>query len=92
MVAFFFLSSLSPFRCSVQRVSYCVSVMVHMPVVVVLLVAWFPRRLKDVDIIANQVLDAGTDLESDHPGFNVIYMYTRVCAFSMDSHRRLQLS
>jgi len=33
-------------------------------------VMWFPRRLKDIDVIANQVLDAGTDLESDHPGFN----------------------
>jgi len=33
-------------------------------------VPWFPRRLRDIDEIANQVLDAGKDLESDHPGFN----------------------
>ena len=33
-------------------------------------VAWFPRRLKDLDLIANEVLDAGVDLQSDHPGFH----------------------
>ena len=33
-------------------------------------VAWFPRRIKDLDLIANDILDAGADLTSDHPGFN----------------------
>jgi len=33
-------------------------------------VPWFPRRAKELDIVANKILDAGTDLESDHPGFN----------------------
>ncbi len=33
-------------------------------------VAWFPRRKKDLDIIANEILDAGADLEADHPGFH----------------------
>ena len=31
---------------------------------------WFPRHLSELDMIANRTLDAGDDLESDHPGFN----------------------
>mmetsp|Transcript_9490 Transcript_9490/g.18325 ORF Transcript_9490/g.18325 Transcript_9490/m.18325 type:complete len:425 (-) Transcript_9490:3214-4488(-) len=33
-------------------------------------VPWFPRVLSDLDSFAQTTLDAGTDLESDHPGFN----------------------
>ena len=33
-------------------------------------VPWFPRRAKELDLVAGQILDAGTDLESDHPGFS----------------------
>lgn len=33
-------------------------------------VPWFPRRLSEVDKLASQILDAGTELQSDHPGFN----------------------
>ena len=33
-------------------------------------VAWYPRRLNELDLVASQVLDAGTELQSDHPGFN----------------------
>jgi len=33
-------------------------------------VNWFPRHLSELDMIANRTLDAGDDLESDHPGFN----------------------
>lgn len=32
-------------------------------------VPWFPRRLRDLDQVAAQVLDAGSELQSDHPGF-----------------------
>jgi len=32
-------------------------------------VPWFPRRAADLDRIANATLDAGTDLQADHPGF-----------------------
>lgn len=34
------------------------------------IVPWFPRRVKELDLVANQILDAGSDLQSDHPGFN----------------------
>lgn len=33
-------------------------------------VPWFPRRPSDIDHFSQQTLDAGADLESDHPGFN----------------------
>ncbi|KAL7507545.1 hypothetical protein ACHAXN_004712 [Cyclotella atomus] len=33
-------------------------------------VHWFPRHISELDLIANRTLDAGIDLQSDHPGFN----------------------
>ena len=34
-------------------------------------VPWFPRRIRDLDLIANDVLDAGDEgLQADHPGFS----------------------
>lgn len=33
-------------------------------------VPWFPRRPADIDDFWSKTLDAGDDLESDHPGFN----------------------
>ena len=33
-------------------------------------VPWFPTSLNDLDFCVQQTLDAGGDLESDHPGFN----------------------
>ncbi|XP_071477423.1 protein henna-like [Diadema antillarum] len=30
---------------------------------------WFPRKIKDLDEYANHILNAGGELESDHPGF-----------------------
>ena len=33
-------------------------------------VAWYPRRLSDLDSVASQILDAGVELQADHPGFH----------------------
>ena len=33
-------------------------------------VHWFPRKFVDMERLSNRVLDAGSDLESDHPGFH----------------------
>ncbi|KAL7999522.1 putative aromatic amino acid hydroxylase, tryptophan 5-monooxygenase, tyrosine 3-monooxygenase [Plasmopara halstedii] len=33
-------------------------------------VPWFPRKLHELDRSVANILDAGTDLESDHPGFS----------------------
>jgi hypothetical protein len=33
-------------------------------------VHWFPRHISELDLICHRTLDAGQDLESDHPGFH----------------------
>jgi phenylalanine-4-hydroxylase len=32
-------------------------------------VPWFPRQISELDLIANNTLDAGDELQADHPGF-----------------------
>lgn len=32
-------------------------------------VPWFPRRIRELDKFANQILSYGSELDSDHPGF-----------------------
>lgn len=33
-------------------------------------VPWFPRHISELDLVANRILDAGVELQSDHPGFS----------------------
>jgi hypothetical protein len=33
-------------------------------------VPWFPTSIKDIDAFSTKTLDAGADLEADHPGFS----------------------
>lgn len=33
-------------------------------------VPWFPTRIADIDLFGTKTLDAGAELESDHPGFS----------------------
>lgn len=32
-------------------------------------IPWFPRRIRDLDIITDNILSCGAELNSDHPGF-----------------------
>ncbi|KAJ8268979.1 hypothetical protein COCON_G00115860 [Conger conger] len=32
-------------------------------------VPWFPNHIQDMDLLANQILSYGSELDSDHPGF-----------------------
>ena len=32
-------------------------------------VPWFPRRIRELDRFANQILSYGSELDADHPGF-----------------------
>ena len=48
-------------------------------------VPWFPRRAKELDLVANQILDAGVDLESDHPGFKDPVYRARRLELSMNA-------
>lgn len=42
-------------------------------------VPWFPRRIRDLDRFANQILSYGAELDSDHPGFtDEIYRQRRL--------------
>ncbi len=34
------------------------------------IVPWFPHQISELDRFANRTLDAGMELQSDHPGFN----------------------
>jgi hypothetical protein len=34
-------------------------------------IPWFPGRLSDLDLLNQEVMEAGEELTSDHPGFSV---------------------
>ena len=58
-------------------------------------VTWFPRHISELDMIANRVLDAGTDLQADHPGFHdPIYRQRReeLATFAMNHKWNTQIA
>ena len=42
-------------------------------------VPWFPRHFKELDACVSHTLDAGSDLESDHPGFQDAEYVVQLC-------------
>lgn len=54
-------------------------------------VHWFPRHISELDLIANRTLDAGVDLEADHPGFHDInYRQRRAKLAELALNHRMQ--
>ncbi len=50
-------------------------------------VNWFPRHVSELDLIAERTLDAGTDLEADHPGFHDKDYRSRRALLTLAAHR-----
>jgi phenylalanine-4-hydroxylase len=50
-------------------------------------VHWFPRHISELDLVANRTLDAGIDLQSDHPGFSDMTYRTRRAALTESALR-----
>ena len=50
-------------------------------------VHWFPRHISELDLIAGRTLDAGVDLESDHPGFQDATYRARRAALTQSAIR-----
>jgi len=53
-------------------------------------VPWFPRSVADLDAFAKSTLDAGAQLESDHPGFNDADYRARRAAITANAQRYRQ--
>lgn len=54
------------------------------------IVPWFPRKVKELDRSVSQILDAGTDLQADHPGFYVRSIYVAVTQTAILTHELFQ--
>jgi phenylalanine-4-hydroxylase len=50
-------------------------------------VHWFPRHISELDSVVGRTLDAGTDLQSDHPGFSDMTYRTRRAALTESAQR-----
>jgi phenylalanine-4-hydroxylase len=50
-------------------------------------VHWFPRHISELDLIAGRTLDAGIDLQSDHPGFSDMTYRTRRALLTESAQR-----
>lgn len=62
-------------------------------------IPWFPRRIRELDRFANQILSYGSELDADHPGFtdpvyrlrrkyfaDIAYTYKHGETVSLDLH------
>lgn len=51
-------------------------------------VPWFPRRIRDLDRFANQILSYGSELDSDHPGFTDQKYRERRLVIAFNGHHK----
>lgn len=56
-------------------------------------VPWFPRRIRELDRFANQILSYGSELNADHPGnvltFSTIFFKSRGNLFQNDIYEKI---
>lgn len=55
-------------------------------------VPWFPRRIRELDRFANQILSYGAELDCDHPGFtDQTYRERRLDITNIDIHLHINV-
>ncbi|KRZ25104.1 putative phenylalanine-4-hydroxylase 1, partial [Trichinella pseudospiralis] len=56
-------------ECNGAMISYLQVINTNNSNIIIDVVPWFPKKIKDLDLFADRVLTYGSELDADHPGF-----------------------